>query len=124
MRSGRVETRGLCGTTDGVTLVNCDHLLRSAEGSQFVEEASAGNCKRTWVNYGQKRDWFDQLQVRGPAGFFSPSFFSSFFLLLFPYQPKRRFVPYQCAQGAGEEFLYHSVECKNIWLPMGTIFAN
>ena len=35
----------------------------SAEGSKYVEEASAGNCKRTWVNYGQKRDWFDQLQV-------------------------------------------------------------
>ena len=24
----------------------------------------------------------------------------------------------------GEEFLYHSIEVKNIWLPMGEIFAN
>ncbi|KXJ06145.1 aldehyde dehydrogenase family 16 member A1 [Exaiptasia diaphana] len=27
-------------------------------------------------------------------------------------------------QGQGEEFLYHATECKNIWLPMGDIFAN
>ncbi|KAL5009729.1 hypothetical protein ScPMuIL_012034 [Solemya velum] len=27
-------------------------------------------------------------------------------------------------QGHGEEFLYHSVQCKNIWIPMGHIFAN
>jgi aldehyde dehydrogenase (NAD+) len=27
-------------------------------------------------------------------------------------------------QGQGEEFLYHSTEVKNIWLPMGEIFAN
>ncbi|XP_065188322.1 aldehyde dehydrogenase family 16 member A1-like [Sycon ciliatum] len=27
-------------------------------------------------------------------------------------------------QGHGEEFLIQSVECKNIWLPMGEIFAN
>ena len=26
--------------------------------------------------------------------------------------------------GAGEQFLYHSVEVKNIWIPMGDIFAN
>jgi len=24
----------------------------------------------------------------------------------------------------GEEFLYHSTQCKNIWMPMGTTFAN
>ncbi|OWF47483.1 aldehyde dehydrogenase family 16 member A1-like [Mizuhopecten yessoensis] len=27
-------------------------------------------------------------------------------------------------QGEGEEFLYHSVQCKNIWIPMGDTFAN
>lgn len=27
-------------------------------------------------------------------------------------------------QGAGEEFLYHATQCKNIWIPMGEIFAN
>ncbi|CAD5111159.1 DgyrCDS495 [Dimorphilus gyrociliatus] len=27
-------------------------------------------------------------------------------------------------QGAGEEFLYHTTQVKNIWIPMGDIFAN
>ncbi|KAK2163921.1 hypothetical protein LSH36_72g06038 [Paralvinella palmiformis] len=27
-------------------------------------------------------------------------------------------------QGQGEEFLYHSVQVKNIWIPMGDIYAN
>ncbi|XP_060065469.1 aldehyde dehydrogenase family 16 member A1-like isoform X1 [Ylistrum balloti] len=27
-------------------------------------------------------------------------------------------------QGEGEEFLYQSVQCKNIWIPMGDTFAN
>ena len=27
-------------------------------------------------------------------------------------------------QGAGEEFLYHATQCKNVWLTMGDIFAN
>lgn len=27
-------------------------------------------------------------------------------------------------QGQGEEFLYHATEVKNIWMPMGEIFAN
>ncbi|CAH2319100.1 aldehyde dehydrogenase family 16 member A1 [Pelobates cultripes] len=60
----------------------------SAEGSKFVEWASAENCKRTWVNYGLPREWDD------------------------------------VHQGAGEEFLYHATQCKNIWIPMGEIFAN
>lgn len=60
----------------------------SADGSRFVETAAADNCKRTWVDYGVKRDWFDEVQ------------------------------------GQGEEFLYHATECKNIWMPMGEIFAN
>lgn len=60
----------------------------SADGSKFVEAAAADNVKRTWVNYGEGRDWYDT------------------------------------EQGAGKEFLYHATECKNIWLPMGTTFAN
>ncbi len=24
----------------------------------------------------------------------------------------------------GEEFLYHATEVKNVWIPMGEIFAN
>ncbi|XP_062918585.1 aldehyde dehydrogenase family 16 member A1 [Mobula hypostoma] len=27
-------------------------------------------------------------------------------------------------QGTGEEFLYHATQCKNIWIPMGEVFAN
>lgn len=27
-------------------------------------------------------------------------------------------------QGEGEEFLYHATQCKNVWMPMGTTFAN
>jgi hypothetical protein len=27
-------------------------------------------------------------------------------------------------QGQGEEYLYHSVQVKNVWLTMGDIFAN
>ena len=34
----------------------------SAEGSKFVEHASAFNVKRTWVNYGISRDWSDPQQ--------------------------------------------------------------
>ena len=28
------------------------------------------------------------------------------------------------SQGQGDEFLYHSVQAKNVWLAMGEIFAN
>lgn len=31
----------------------------TADGSYFVEHASAANMKRTWVNYGQPWDWYD-----------------------------------------------------------------
>jgi len=27
-------------------------------------------------------------------------------------------------QAAGEEFLYHSTQVKNVWIPMGDIYAN
>ncbi|XP_066265133.1 aldehyde dehydrogenase family 16 member A1-like [Branchiostoma lanceolatum] len=44
---------------------------------------------------------------------------------------KRTWVDYGIArdwtdpqQGQGEEFLYHATQAKNIWLPMGDIFAN
>ncbi|XP_059150151.1 aldehyde dehydrogenase family 16 member A1-like [Physella acuta] len=68
--------------------VNALWYFGSAEGSKFVEAASAGNLKRTWVSYDVERD------------FLSPE------------------------QGQGEDLLYHSTSCKNIWLPMGDIFAN
>ncbi len=36
-----------------------------AEGSRQVEARSAANMKRTWVNYGADRDWFDPVQGAG-----------------------------------------------------------
>src|SRR5947199_2194786 len=36
----------------------------SLEGSAAVERASAGNMKRTWVNYGRPRDWTASNDVR------------------------------------------------------------
>jgi aldehyde dehydrogenase (NAD+) len=37
----------------------------TAEGSKTVEYASVGNMKRTWVNYGHGRDWYDREQGEG-----------------------------------------------------------
>ncbi len=37
----------------------------TAGGSRKVEYASAGNMKRTWVNYGHARDWYDPAQGEG-----------------------------------------------------------
>jgi aldehyde dehydrogenase (NAD+) len=65
-----------------VNIVTGDHLLLSqvlaehddvdaiwyfgsAAGSRQIELASAGNMKRTWVNYGRRRDWLDPVQGEG-----------------------------------------------------------
>jgi aldehyde dehydrogenase (NAD+) len=37
----------------------------SAEGSYYVEYLSISNMKRTWVNYGESRDWLDPAQGEG-----------------------------------------------------------
>jgi aldehyde dehydrogenase (NAD+) len=37
----------------------------SKEGSKLVEYASAENMKRTWVNYGKYRDWFNSQHGEG-----------------------------------------------------------
>jgi aldehyde dehydrogenase (NAD+) len=37
----------------------------SAKGSTVVERESSGNLKATWVNYGKRRDWFDDRQAQG-----------------------------------------------------------
>jgi aldehyde dehydrogenase (NAD+) len=37
----------------------------SAEGSAMVERLSAGNMKRTWVNYGRVWNWEDEEQGEG-----------------------------------------------------------
>lgn len=34
-------------------------------GSELVEKSSIGNLKRSWVNNGLKRDWFDRTQAEG-----------------------------------------------------------
>ena len=34
-------------------------------GSKMVENAASANLKRTWVNYGKTRDWFDNDQAQG-----------------------------------------------------------
>ena len=36
------------------------------EEAQLVEAASTGNMKRTWVSYGQPRDWMTREQGEGP----------------------------------------------------------
>ncbi|XP_043230403.1 aldehyde dehydrogenase family 16 member A1-like [Amphibalanus amphitrite] len=40
-------------------------LAESAAASRFVEHTSAVNVKRTWVDWGRGRDWFDGLQGQG-----------------------------------------------------------
>ena len=37
----------------------------TAEGSRWVERLSAENMKRTWVNYGQPRDWLNEAEGAG-----------------------------------------------------------
>ena len=44
---------------------------------------------------------------------------------------KRTWVNYGLArdwldaeQGEGEEFLYHAIQVKNVWIPMGDVYAN
>lgn len=60
------------GTRDTLTKTLADHdnvesvwYFGSASGSEIVEKLSAGNMKRTWVNYGNARDWFDAEQGAG-----------------------------------------------------------
>ena len=60
------------GERDSLTQVLAEHddvdamwYFGSAEGSKRVELASAGNMKRTWVNYGHLRHWLDTTQGEG-----------------------------------------------------------
>ena len=111
----------------------------SAEGSKFVEMASVDNVKRTWVNYGVAREWSDptQGQVGGGKGVWlqlkcvNASIIKTSVVLessrcrhdgQFKKTPQR--PPSLSSPSQGEEFLYHATEVKNIWLPMGEIFAN
>jgi aldehyde dehydrogenase (NAD+) len=60
------------GERDALSQVLADHddvdamwYFGTAEGSGRVEFASAGNMKRTWVNYGHPRNWMDNAQGEG-----------------------------------------------------------
>jgi aldehyde dehydrogenase (NAD+) len=60
------------GEHDALTQVLAEHddveamwYFGSAEGSKRVELVSAGNMKRTWVNYGLPRNWPDAVQGEG-----------------------------------------------------------
>merc|ERR1712037_394757 len=75
-----LETSDLPGGVVNIITGSCDHLTKylakhqavdamwywgSEEGSAFVEHTSAVNVKRTWVNYGTRRDWADAAQGQG-----------------------------------------------------------
>jgi aldehyde dehydrogenase (NAD+) len=60
------------GSRDHLSRVLAEHedvdamwYFGSAEGSYFVESLSVSNLKRTWVNYGVSRNWFDREQGQG-----------------------------------------------------------
>ncbi len=78
------------GQRDSLTEVMADHHQVDAlwyhgtdKGSEMVEQASACNVKRTWVNNGKATDWLSNQH------------------------------------GEGRQFLRHSCQVKNIWLPYG-----
>ena len=61
------------GKRDELTEVLAGHdevaglwYVGGAEGSAMVERTSATNLKRTWVNNGLAREWFDPKQAEGP----------------------------------------------------------
>jgi aldehyde dehydrogenase (NAD+) len=60
------------GDRDTLSQVLADHddvdsmwYFGPSEGCKRVELASAGNMKRTWVNYGHPRNWLDPVQGEG-----------------------------------------------------------
>ena len=62
----------ITGNQDALTEVLANHddvdgiwYFGSKEGSKLVEYASAENMKRTWVNYGKYRDWFNPQHGEG-----------------------------------------------------------
>ena len=80
----------LTGSRDLLSKVLANHMevnamwyFGSAIGSYHIEHDSACNLKRTFVSYGQQRQWAD------------------------------------LTEGAKFEFLYHSCQVKNIWIPAG-----
>jgi aldehyde dehydrogenase (NAD+) len=60
------------GKQDELAAVLADHddvdglwYFGTKEGSKRIEHAAAENMKRTWVNYGKQRNWFDAQQGEG-----------------------------------------------------------
>ncbi len=60
------------GTRDHLIKILVEHedvdavwYFGSADGSYYVELLSVANLKRTWVNYGESRDWADAQQGTG-----------------------------------------------------------
>jgi len=75
-----LETSDLPGGVLNILTGNRDHITKylaehqniqsmwyfgNIEGSKFVEHTSAVNVKRTWVNYGVQRNWFDAQEGSG-----------------------------------------------------------
>jgi aldehyde dehydrogenase (NAD+) len=58
----RDELAGVLAAHDDVDGV---WYFGSLEGSTEVERLSAGNMKRTWVNYGKARAWTDRWEGEG-----------------------------------------------------------
>jgi aldehyde dehydrogenase (NAD+) len=75
-----LETSDVPGGVVNIVTGDRDHLTKTlsehedvdavwyfggAVGSRYVEYASASNMKRTWVDYGETRDWTDMHQGAG-----------------------------------------------------------
>ena len=115
--------------------VHVGRYFGSAEGSKFVEMASVDNVKRTWVNYGGAREWSDPTQGQVGGGESVVVLMQSVLLAIYHsysyiltvdgiLNDLWHLLPLLLTTSQGEEFLYHATEVKNIWLPMGEIFAN
>jgi len=62
----------ITGNQDELSAVLANHddvdgvwYFGTKDGSKSIEHAAAENMKRTWVNYGKYRDWFDAQQGEG-----------------------------------------------------------
>ncbi|MEZ5495719.1 MAG: aldehyde dehydrogenase family protein [Gammaproteobacteria bacterium] len=62
----------ITGNKNELTKVLAEHYevesvwyFGDADGSTEVEKCSASNLKKTWVNYGKARDWFNNKQGQG-----------------------------------------------------------
>lgn len=62
------------------------------DGSQLVEKSSVGNLKRTWVNNGKQRNWFDRAQAEGEE------------FLRYATEIKNVWIPYGEGEGGGKAY--------------------